>query len=572
MQRALFCLLSLCLVSAACNPTQRTVRPQAPEDVARAESALQSGDNAAAAAQFRAYLAGAPDPAYRARAYEQLAEAEYNLGNYQAAIDVLTTLETEYPAQHSTSVAVLRGNAEYAAGNRADAFLHWEDAWAGGTPAERPTIQTRIQDAAANLSDAETRELDELLTAPAVREMVATRVRHAAPVVAVAETAAPLRPTPADTSAAPAVAPLHPVPAETSVASTAPPVIEASVPDGARVACILPLTSPDRPYATRVLTGLRLAFRDTPRSLVVRDSGGDPETARKILTELAADPSIIAVIGPLRSSETTAVAPVAERLHMPLILLSQGDGITGRYVVQSAMTRGQEVRLLVAHAMSTQRARRFAVLFPDDAYGQSFAELFRDEVSWRGGTLVGTSAYEPGQGDFSAEAAMVERWSRQREIDAIFIPDGAGVAAVLAATIRSRLPDVILLGTDGWNRPATVAEVGIGIEGALFPDAFFAGSKRAGAQTFLQRFQQQANRPPTVFEAQAYDAGLLVRQALASGAVNRDELLTQVLQAGSTFDGAGRLRAGASGLERELVLLHVRDGAIEEVTGHGAGD
>lgn len=612
MHRTLVRLLALGFLCAACGRPYSHVPPEPPPNYARAETALRRGENEDAAAQFRIYLTSNPDPIYRPRAFYQLAQAEYNQGHYQAAIDELMKLEEDYPNQRWPQVAALRGNAEFAAGNHTDGFLFWEDAWARGTESERLALQPRIQDAVESLSENELRELDELLTAPPVRIMIGARVRPGSrsfakeqpaaiaaarpPRILLPETGAPSQAPKARKSSSAfrlwARGVMRTMGIETGPDETAPlegegvgqpapelelgpgvievaepGVAEPPPPSGMRVACLLPFTSPDRPYAMRVLTGLRLAFSDSPRSLIVRDSGGDPEVTRKVLTQLAADRSILGVIGPLRSNEAAAVTPLADQLRLPMLVLSQREGARGRYAVQTSMTSAQEVRALVAHATAQLGARRFGVLYPDDVYGQSFAELFREELAHRGGQLAGIASYPPGQPEFGAELATVLSWTRQGELDAVFIPDAAGVATILAATIRTRLPDVILLGTEAWNRPALIAQVGLGVEGAIFPDAFFAGSNRPSTQTFVQQFDEYARRPPTVFEAQAYDAGMLVRRAMDAGAASRDDLLTQVLSVGASFEGAGRLHATASGLERDVHLLQVRDGVIEEVAG-----
>ena len=156
-----------------------------------------------------------------------------------------------------------------------------------------------------------------------------------------------------------------------------------------KVACLLPLTGPDHAYGQRALAGLRLAFADAPEQLVVRDTGGDPSIAKELMTSLDREPSVVAVIGPLRSSEAEVSAPLAEREQLPLLLLSQREGLTGHYVLQMAMTRSQQVRLLVGYAIDTLKLQHFGVLYPNDGYGASFNRLFTEVVNGHGGQLVG---------------------------------------------------------------------------------------------------------------------------------------------------------------------------------------
>jgi ABC-type branched-subunit amino acid transport system substrate-binding protein len=351
-------------------------------------------------------------------------------------------------------------------------------------------------------------------------------------------------------------------PAEPEVAPTAAPV-------ATKVACLLPLTGPDAAYGKRSLAGLQLAFADAPEQLIVHDTNGSPNVATAILRDLKSDPTVVAVIGPLRSSEAEATAPLAEREQVPLLLLSQREGLAGHFALQIAMTRSQQVRTLVRYAVETLNLRHFGILRPSNAYGSAFAASFKDEVADHGADVVGTQEYEPGTEEFSDVVAVVKSWG-DKGVDGLFIPDAAKTAAPLAAEARRALPGVALLGTESWNDPQALASVGSAIDGAVFADAFFADSARPSTRRFVERFQHGAGRLPTGFEAEAFDAGLAVRQALTAGATSRDQMVPQLMSLGS-LDGAGELRTSPTGFQRAVSILRYRDGTIEEVPPDNAG-
>jgi ABC-type branched-subunit amino acid transport system substrate-binding protein len=353
-------------------------------------------------------------------------------------------------------------------------------------------------------------------------------------------------------------------------APSEPETAPAAAPVTTKVACLLPLTGPDAAYGKRSFAGLQLAFADARSQLVARDTGGNPETAATLLRNLESDPTVMAVIGPLRSSEAEATVPLAEREHIPLLLLSQRDGLAGRFALQMAMTHDQQTHMLVRYAIDNLNLRRFGVLYPNDAYGSAFAASFKEEVGNQGGEVVGMQTYEPGADEFAGAVATAKSW-KDKGVEALFIPDAARTAAPLAAQVRRVLPEVALLGTESWNDAHALASAGSAIDGAIFADAFFVDSARPSTRRFVERFQRGAGRPPTVFEAEAFDAGLAVRQALAEGAMSRDQLVSQLRSMGS-FEGTGDLRASPTGFQRAVSILRYRDGKIEEVTPGNAGD
>jgi ABC-type branched-subunit amino acid transport system substrate-binding protein len=539
------------------------------QGIAQAEDALRRGEYATAVSGFSDYLATG-EPTFRARAFFELAQAQYGLENYEAALDTLNDLEDQFPSQKGPQVPALRGDIYYALGKRADAIRQWDIAWQRGSDNDRQFLRARIEEAIDELTPAEAAELASELQSDDVRAMLSSRAPGA---VAAAERSFAETPksakaqrqvkTPAADSksaAAEEAAALGAVPRE-PVGIDAGDALDSS----ARVAALLPLTGPDKSYGQRALTGLRLAFSGYPRMLVVRDTGGQPELAAQLTTALASEPDVVAIIGPLHSSSASVVAPLAERLQLPMILLARDEGLTGPYVMQVATTQQEQMRALADYAVHALGLARLGVVYPDDAYGRSYQTVFTDEANRAGATLVRSNAYRPGQEGFGAQAAAVKGWVNADNVQAVFIPDAAPTAVKVAEAVRSAAPQIQLLGTESWNQPDVLATAGPRIDGAVFADSFFVGAGTPSTTDFVNRFRAENGYDPTGFEAQAYDAGMLVREAIAQGARSRGAVL-QFLRAVNNYQGAGTIASGAAGLKPDLVLLQVRDGRVQTLS------
>jgi branched-chain amino acid transport system substrate-binding protein len=580
MRPLLAALPALALLAACTQPASHL--PPAPSYTFRqAEDAFARGDYVVAVANYRRFLDATPEEAYVPRAYYQLALAQHHLHQQDASLATLDELKQRYPNRHWVQVDALRGDDELAEDKRVQALIDWEQAWQQASPAEQSRLRGRIESVAKQLTDDERTEANQVVLTPAVREMMGlndlmavapmpesgeielTKPAEIEPDIVppppAGEDVAATAPTEAaETAAMEEAEPPPPVGSETIAV---PPVPE--VTSTTRVACLLPLTGPDHAYGMRALAGLRLAFADAPQHLVIRDTGGDPASSAALVRALDKDPTVLAVIGPLRSSESEVAAPVAEREHFPMLLLSQGEGLAGGSVFQVAMTRNQQVVLLVGYAADTLKIERAGIIYPNDGYGTAFAEAFEAAFTARGGHIVGTETYQPGETDLSTVTAAVRDWSGAG-LQAVFIPDAARMAAAVAAHVRSEAPEVTLLGTESWNDPAALADAGAAINGAIFADSFFANSTRPSTREFVEHFERGSGRAPTVFEAQAFDAGLAVRRVFENGATSREQVAAQ-LTALSNFEGAGVLRSTDGGFQRDLSLLRYRDGQIEEV-------
>ena len=568
-------VLALLAITAACRPAGLYLPPAPADSFRRAEEASVRRDYVTAATEYRRFIDGKPDPAYLPRAYYQLALAQYRQHLYSEALATLDESQPQVKGIRSVQVCALRGDAELGLGKHASAVFAWEEAWLVATPAERPRIQERLISVRDQLTPDERADVDQTVSIASVREILGLSTKPSAvpaPLPVAATLPPPVEVTAADEAAAPVAAANEDsdiAPAEGSAAE-APAVIEAEVqtepaepePD-TKVACLLPLTGPDHTYGQRSLAGLRLAFADAPRELVVRDTGGEPAISTKLLQQLQDDPKVVAVIGPLRSSEAEVAAAFAERQQLPMLLLSQREGLAGRFVLQAAMTRSQQIDLLVGYAVGTMQLHKFGVVYPDDGYGSAFATAFKSAAANHGASIGGLQSYPAGRPNYGSLAATVRRW-HQAGVDGLFIPDAAPTAIAIAADVRGVVPEMALLGTESWNDAATLSSAGAGINGAVFADAFFVDSGRPSTRQFVERFERGAGRPPSVFEAQAFDAGMVVRRALGAGATSREQIIAGLSSQGS-FEGAGELRAGADGFQRTVSLLRYRDGRVEEV-------
>ena len=592
----------------ACSP--RVVPPpEPPLSVRRGDEAFHYQEYAAAINHYHAYLEQTENGAYTVRAFYKSALAAYRLGRYQDTLKTLDEFEQRYPGSQWVQVDALRGDAEHSLGNTMQALDAWDVGWRFANSIEREKLQQRIIMAAKDLDSMELArarrlvsqsdivrlldrelakrkappraqaeeegeaELEEMAVAEPPSAATAAKKPAAAPSKVVvqpvpAESAAPTarRPVPAAPLAAapPAAAPLAdnelpPLDQESTDATTN----EAPVRGDAKIGVLLPLTGGARDFGQQVLRGVRLALGEHGPPVVLKDTGSDPAMAVRAFDDLSRDPNVLAVVGPLRSDHAEAVAPEAERSRLPLFLLSQRDGLDRPYVLQVGMTRSRLVATLLDYAMTKARLRRFAVLYPDDAFGKEFVSAFRAEAARRGAQLVGAESYPPG--DLNREAGTLRKWRDAADLQAIFLPDGATPAARLAKFLQREMPDVTLLGAYGWEGLAEHT-AGAGLSGVLFADPFYAGSTRPATRDFVDRFTAVYAKPPDVLETQAYDAALLVKRAFDAGARSRADVMQRLRGVGPLDGATGDLQVTTEGLQRSLFLLQVYDGKLQEIS------
>jgi branched-chain amino acid transport system substrate-binding protein len=303
------------------------------------------------------------------------------------------------------------------------------------------------------------------------------------------------------------------------------------------VGCLLPLSGQLSAIGFRVQRGMELAAKGAQVKLVFRDTATDPETAAAATRELAQDDSVLAILGPLSSAVAQSAAAAAQAAGVPLIALSQKDGLTqtGSWIFQAFMTPRQQVRALL-HQTLAMGIKRFAILYPDSSYGRTFSQKFQEEMAAAGGELAAQAFYSPGTREFAATlAALAESLKPQADgaapATALFIPDDAPtVAAIAQAMAGSPLKGLQLLGTNLLDNTKLPAEQLSALEGAIFPDAFFAGDPNPEVQKFISSYRQQYGEEPDYLAAQGYAVfRVLARAAESPQATSRLALPQQLL-------------------------------------------
>jgi branched-chain amino acid transport system substrate-binding protein len=568
-------LVALLALLVGCTP-KVTAPPEPPNSLRRGDDAFRYGDYEAAIKNYRTYLDEVPADAYTARGLYKVALSQYRLHHYENTLATLDEFTRRYPKGHWAQVDALRGDTYRKLDRPVEAISCWDKAWTVASPGDRRKLRQRIVALSHDLDDRTLAQAQRTVMNAEVRGLLEEQIAARSPgleggipdngdVSAGAHVAAkpgkatverPFAGTPAPPKAAAPPAPPPPV-----VHVEPLPPADARVHGTAKVACLLPLSGPSQDIGARSLRGLQLLFGANSKHLTVVDSGGDTAAAVQAFAQVSQDPDVVAVVGPLRGEDAEAIAPLARQAELPLLLLSQRDGLAGGSVLQAGMTRGGLVTAVTDYAMQRVRMRQFGVLYPADDTGQQYLASFRSEVTQRGGTIVGADGYEPRAPQLPA--ITLKRWRKDLHLQAIFLPDDVDAARSVAHFVERDMPDVTLLGVGDWE---SLAGDGSAMNGVLFADGFFSGSTRPGTQQFVARFQQMYGTAPGTVEAQAYDAGLLVLTALEAGAQSRAAVL-QTLQTHAPIEGAtGQLAVSSTGLDRRLFLLQVSDGKVQEVS------
>ena len=359
------------------------------------------------------------------------------------------------------------------------------------------------------------------------------------------------------------------------------------------VGCLLPTSGKYASYGSKAQMGFDLAYNDftvdpsNPVTRVIyRDTGSEPEKTRAAIRELS-ELGVAAIIGPV--GNVKEAAEEAQLRGIPIITLTGKENIaeTGNYVFRNFLTRKMQVQSIVSYSFEVLGLNSFAILYPNEKYGQDFMNLFWDEIIKYNGDIVGVESYEPSSTDFAksirkltgmhykyADDPVEEESTKETEepelkvmapvvdFDAIFIPDtSAEIGLILPQLSFYDVGDIYLLGTNLWNDQELIERAGRDAKNAIIPDGFFAGSSEPVVQSFVRNFTDTFDEDPGFIEAVSYDSAMMLFDVIKKGNVTtpaefRDRLIDIKGYEGVTgvtgFDESGNAW-------KQLYLLQVKN-------------
>jgi branched-chain amino acid transport system substrate-binding protein len=389
-----------------------------------------------------------------------------------------------------------------------------------------------------------------------------------------------------------------------------------------RVGVVLPLSGRRAIVGQRVLQGIQLAMnqlssRDKSRlELVVKDSGLGREVVQ-VVEELAQDPNVIGIIGPVLTADVESIIPIIEKYQLPILTptaSTHGLAEKSPYIFRNALTKELQASYLARYAVNELKLYRFVVIYPTEDYGETMRKVFEDEVRSFGGHIVESIPYERTQTDFRKQIIQIggmaddrlkariqrhikrgtqprplnDKGTKSRPLvegglyaddevealkvtlelnyDAIFIPGSFDKVRLIVPQLAFyNIENVLLMGGNGWNSRELVDAARNYLKNVLFVDGFYADSRNKRTVKFVDMFLSTFGQNPTIHSAQSYDTANIFMKLIMEKAFNRLDVLEKlrVLKDFPGVSGDTSMLPSGDSL-KSLVRLTVKEGDIAE--------
>jgi len=337
-----------------------------------------------------------------------------------------------------------------------------------------------------------------------------------------------------------------------------------------KIGVISPLTGSLSTFGVSIRNGAAMAVNDFNNAhddfkieLIVRNNEGEKEKTEQIAKEFMDNPEILAIIGPLISSNTLTAGQMAQTEKIVLITptaTSPKISNLGNYVFRTCASDLEQGRD-VANFMIEEGYGEVGVIYQEDeTYSSDLAEVFMEEMQGKGIEAFPVLTYQKDASDFSQQIAEIE----QEEPEIIFGPGYPSELTVFIQQLREKgLNDIQFIGGDGITNEDYIKFGGEAVEGTFGNTLFDSSNPDPLVQKAAKRYEDLYQTKIDWMAAHSYDAlNILAEAILESKNKERSEIRDLVAQTKDYRGVSGEITFDENGdpAGKKYIKLQVQDG------------
>jgi len=300
--------------------------------------------------------------------------------------------------------------------------------------------------------------------------------------------------------------------------------------DPVHIAYLLVVAGPNETLGVDSRNGIEIAIEEGGGKILNHDvkfdgedGGCDAAPGQTAGAKLAADNTIVAVIGTSCSSEARAAVPLLSEAGFVIISPSNTApdlteaGNENNYPGYLRTAHNDEIQGAVAakYVYEVEKKTKAATIHDGSLYADKLQAVFAREFAAMGGTITAQTAVDPNQADMSSVLADIAAGAPEMIYFPIFQP--AGPLIIQQARQNDVLKDAVLMGADGLFSPDVPEGAGDFVEGFRVSSPLVTGAEY---DAFVAKYEAKfGSSPISIFHAHAYDAFNMIKAAIEKVAV-----------------------------------------------------
>ncbi len=342
----------------------------------------------------------------------------------------------------------------------------------------------------------------------------------------------------------------------TTIVASAALIASISYAKEIKIGVVLPLTGPIAAFGQTSKGGLDIAYAENHKlkngdtvKLIILDDRGDKVEAATATRRLIDKNHVTAILGEVASSNSMAMAPIAEKAKTPMIThASTNPRVTKgkKFVTRACFIDPFQGAIQANYAYDNGYKTAVIVTDAKQDYSVGVSKAFKKAYLKRGGKIVGRVLINSGDKDFNAQVSTIK--SKKPSIVAFtgYYPEGA----LMVRQARAMGVKAPFIGGDGVGFPELIKIGGKAAEGFMYSDHFNeAAATSPEAKAYVNAFHKKYNKPADSMGALAADGYNMILAAMNKCADPADKVcVNKNLRATKNFHGVtGIINIDANG-------------------------
>ncbi|MCC7477710.1 ABC transporter substrate-binding protein [bacterium] len=276
------------------------------------------------------------------------------------------------------------------------------------------------------------------------------------------------------------------------------------------------------------------------------DNASDSTQSATVASKLINEDKVNVLIGCVASSNSIAMAKIAEEAGIPMIspastkttLTLMEDKSTVRPLIfRTCFIDDFQGKAMLDFCVKHLSAKKIALLVDDDQdYSIGIGDTIRAEAAGMGVSIVAEDKYLS-----SSETDFRTKLNRMKGagFDVLIVPGYYDKVAQIANQARELGITQPLVGGDGWDSPDLWKNAGKNIEGSFFTNHYAADDQDPAVQGFIAKYKaKNGGQTPDAMSILAYDCVMAVADAYKRAGSNDPTAFSEAMAATSGFQGA----------------------------------
>ncbi len=256
--------------------------------------------------------------------------------------------------------------------------------------------------------------------------------------------------------------------------------------------------------------------------LVIEDNQSTNPGTVLAFSKLGGDKDIVAIIGPIRSTQVQAASPAIAKAGIPVMIGGTDPGLTkvnNPWVFRCRPNDSFSSRVIADFGVNTLKLKKWAIVHSTDTFGSGGKKALEDELKALGVTPALIQGYTNNTQDFTPVVLAIKKSGA--EIIGSYMTNSTDTG-IFAKQLRQLGVSAAWVGSATNTTDTAIRLAGEALHGTYGVTDFSVDANEA-AKAFASAYRTRYKLEPDVYSGWAFDATNVIAQAIMASKSTRAE-------------------------------------------------